>query len=275
MRPTLLRCFLLSLKRLCSHVRAIDLQLDRIQLSAQPKLGQEQQLEAIDAINASSINSSTKRVHHDQRLQRLLSHINALTLTSQAVPTLISTSSLLQILQHALPRQVLRSPGIDGIDEIENAATLKIDEYERDLEWILLAKATTQIYGRALDAMIQGTVPLHDEIWYWKDVQTSYRYTGLYSLQTSPLRLWQWSRTVLHEVNARGDYISAGWARFYHQVRSVVRDLSIATVQRSVTNPLVLVRAEMCQKQTSLERAHRLYASGIGYLLSNGMNSEK
>lgn len=157
----------------------------------------------------------------------------------------------------------------DSHDESVNAA------YEHELEWILLAKATLQVYASALDAMIQRTLPLNDEIWYWKNVLASYRYTGLYSIQTSPLRLWNWSRTVFREVNARGNTIADGWQRFYDQVRSVVRDLSVANVQSRVINPLVLIRSELQEKQAALERARLLHASGIGYFLSNGMSSER
>lgn len=147
--------------------------------------------------------------------------------------------------------------------------------YEHDLEWFLIGKAATQTYALVLSALIDQTLPLNDEIWYWNDILSSYQYMGLYSIQTSPVRLWDWSHSIYREVRQRGGAVAQGWSQFYSLVRTVVRDRSIADIQRRVATPLALVRAEVRDKQAILERAKLLNANGIGYLLSNGFNDER
>lgn len=239
---------------ICSHVKAIDSQLDRLQLSISPESaeGLSQSAAASDALTPGG------------GLQLLHDHINLLTITSTALPSLVPVRTLLHVLHESF------------ISAPHHQRTVETDPQYRDhLEWILLAKATAQVYGHVLDVIINRTLPLNDEIWYWKNILSSYRYTGLYSIQTSPLRLWNWSRRVLYEVRAQNASISDGWRHFYDRVRSVVRNASIANVHKRVVNPLVLVRAELQQKQANLENARRLHASCIGYLLSNGINAER
>jgi len=146
---------------------------------------------------------------------------------------------------------------------------------EHELEWLLLGKATTQTYGLVLETLIHQTVPISDELWYWNDVLSSYRLTGLYSLQTSPLRLYNWSRSVLREVQQRrGAVMVEGWGQFYDLVKTVVRDRNVADMQKRVSTPLALIKKEVREKRSHLEQAKMQNASGIGYLLSNAFNDE-
>jgi nuclear-control-of-ATPase protein 2 len=146
---------------------------------------------------------------------------------------------------------------------------------EHDLEWLLVAKAATQTYGLILDTLITQTVPISDELWYWNDILGSYYLTGLYSLQTSPLRLYNWSRGVLHEVqDRRGAVVADSWGQFYDLVKTVVRDRNLADMQKRVSTPIALVKKEIREKRSHLEQAKMQNASGIGYLLSNAFNDE-
>jgi nuclear control of ATPase protein 2 len=74
-----------------------------------------------------------------------------------------------------------------------------------------VSKATTQAYGEVLNTILQQTIPLEDDIWYWDDVLGTYRYAGLYSVQTSPLRLWNWSKDIYQDVRSRGGALANGW----------------------------------------------------------------
>lgn len=146
---------------------------------------------------------------------------------------------------------------------------------QHELEWLLLGKTAIQTYGLVLDTLISQTVPISDELWYWNDILGSYRYTALYSLQTSPLRLYSWSKSILHEVQQRrGAIVVEGWGQFYDLVKTVVRERNIADMQRRVSTPLSLVRKEIREKRGHLEQAKMQNASGVGYLLSNAFSDE-
>ena len=120
-------------------------------------------------------------------------------------------------------------------------------------------------------------MPIGDELWYWNNVLGSYRYLGLYSIQTSPLRFWKWSQSIYREVRQRKAAASVvnGWGDFYHLVRNVVHDRSIAEIQRRVATPMTLVQAEIRQKIELLERGRIINANGIGYVLGNTYNNDR
>jgi len=91
--------------------------------------------------------------------------------------------------------------------------------YEHELEWLLLSKATTQAYGSVLSTILEHTIQLEDDIWYWDDVLSTYRFAGLYSIQTSPIRLYNWSKDIYRDVRERGGQLANGWREFYRLVR--------------------------------------------------------
>jgi nuclear-control-of-ATPase protein 2 len=147
--------------------------------------------------------------------------------------------------------------------------------YEHELEWLLLSKATTQAYGQVLETILQQTIPLEDDIWYWDDVLSTYRYAGLYSIQTSPLRLWSWSKDIYHDVRSRGGELANGWKQFYGLVKDAVQERSIADIQRRVVSPLALVRNEGRRKQAALKRIRLVNANALGILLGEGLSNER
>jgi nuclear-control-of-ATPase protein 2 len=139
----------------------------------------------------------------------------------------------------------------------------------------LLSKATTQAYGQVLETILQQTIPLEDDIWYWDDVLSTYRYAGLYSIQTSPLRLWSWSKDIYHDVRSRGGELANGWRQFYGLVKDAVQERSIADIQRRVVSPLALVRNEGRRKQAALKRIRLVNANALGILLGEGLSNER
>jgi len=146
---------------------------------------------------------------------------------------------------------------------------------EQELEWVLVGKAAAQTQALILDALIKETIPLSSEILYWRSVLDTYPNTALYSLQTSPLRLWKWSKSVYREVRQREVNVTVGWQKFYSLVRTVMHERSAENVRARIVSPLVLVRGEIQTKQRRLESARLLNAGGIGFLLSNGITSER
>lgn len=157
--------------------------------------------------------------------------------------------------------------------------------YERELEWLLVSKATAQTYGLILNALLEQTIPLSNDIWYWDEVLGSNTYTGIYTVQTSPLRLWQWSKDIYEDAKQRLESITGPkdhsrpdskpladrWRQFYGLVKDSIRDRSIADVQSKVMSPFAMCRAEARRKQDHLKKLRELSASGLGVLMDEGL----
>ncbi|KAK8247916.1 ATP synthase regulation protein NCA2-domain-containing protein [Phyllosticta capitalensis] len=137
------------------------------------------------------------------------------------------------------------------------------DSYEHELEWLLLSKATVQTYGLVLNTILEQTLPLADDIWYWDDVLGSYRHAGLYSVQTSPVRLWAWTQEIYGDVVRRGGW-KDGWGEFYGMVKDVVRQRNVEDLQRRVLSPLARVRNEAKTKQSALKKLRLVNANALG-----------
>ena len=144
-----------------------------------------------------------------------------------------------------------------------------LSEQER-LEWVVLGKVTTRTYGLVLDSLLREIVPLESEISYWRDVLGSYRYTSLYSVQTSPSRLWGWSRNVWSEVSSQETGFNDSWRHFYQRVRLTLHHKSLHDIRSSISMPMTTLRRDLQKKQERLERLKRQYAGSIGFLLSQG-----
>lgn len=147
--------------------------------------------------------------------------------------------------------------------------------YEHELEWLLLSKATTQAYGQVLNTILEQTIPLEDDIWYWDDILSTYHFAGLYSIQTSPLRFWKWSQEIYHDVRSRGGQVADGWSQFYGLVKDSVRERSIATIQRRVVSPLAMVRNEGRRKRAALKKIRLINANALGVLLGEGLSNDR
>ena len=243
-------------------MHAIDNRLDRLQVDSLPTHGQ------LD-FNTQDVDHS--RIQHLQSLVKSISASSSSSFTPATRNQLIETLEQAQLSSHCSTcRQY--SDQYDGTFATEDADEPTL---EHELEWLLLGKAATQTYGLVLDSLIHHTIPISDEIWYWKDILGSYRYTALYSIQTSPLRLFEWSKSIAHEVQQRrGTFVVEGWGQFYDLVKTVVRERNILDVQRRIQTPLALVKKEARMKRGSLERAKMQNASGIGYLLSSAFSDE-
>ena len=206
------------------------------------------------------------------RINELHELIKALSTTAQPKAPLLSVQKINAVLQEAR-RSAVRFDALD----IENDA-----EYERELEWLLVSKATAQTYGHVLNTILQETVPLSDDIWYWDGILSSYRYAGLYSLQTSPLRLWAWTKDVGRDVRvkgiARGGIMTNGWRNgwsvFWGLVREVVREQDVVNIRTRVLSPLARAQNEAKDHRSALEGARVMNANALGLLLGEGMSEE-
>jgi len=147
-----------------------------------------------------------------------------------------------------------------------------------------VSKATVQTYGLILNTLLDQIIPLSDDVWYWDEVLSSYTYSSLYTIQTSPLRLWALTKDVYHETKDRIRHppedivgstttgLSQQWRQFYSIVRDSVRERSISNIQQKVLSPIALARTEARQKQANLRRLREITASGLGILVDEGLD---
>ena len=232
--------------------------------------------------------NSTPNIHliasqkHDlTRVIKLQDAIKSLATTSSSQP-LLTKYRLKLVLEQALQVEEL------GTAEVND----EIRAYQNDLEWLFIGKATAQTYGIVLNSFLDQILPLGNDIWYWDDVLGSYAYSSLYTLQTSPLRVWAWSKDVYHDalerflspgVTSTGDGENdderlerpskpAGWARFYDLVKDSIRDRSMLDMHTRFMSPLTQCRIDARRKQRQLKKLREMSASGLGVLMYEGMS---
>ena len=207
-------------------------------------------------------------------------------LKTQAAIKTLSTASTSRALLH--PDTI--SAALDqtlGAYEATNMDTIVDSPQVQELEWLLVSKATTQTYGILLNTLLEQTIPLSNEIGYWDQVLRSYRYTGLYTVQTLPIRLWYWAKDIYGDawqrlqqarsVNDREEKeaimlsVSDRWRQFYGLVKDSLRDRSLADMQSKFLSPLTTSRLEARSKRSNLKRLREMSASGLGILMDEGM----
>lgn len=214
-----------------------------------------------------------------------------ITQLQNIIKTLSTTSSYTPLLSawriSALLDKVALSERTNEVVEGEEVA--HVQSYEEELEWLLVSKATVQTYGLLLNTLLEQTIPLSDDIWYWDEVLGSYTYTGLYTIQTSPLRVWSWMKDIYYDAQTRfaqlreapADAISAReigtsltdkWKQFYDLVGESIRERSVADLQRRVLSPVALSRTQARHNQARLKRLREMSASGLGVLMDEGLS---
>lgn len=278
---------------LCSQVRRLDARIDRVSLVPLTHLpGHDAESQTVDRVAASALASP--------RVDELLAIVKALSSGS------VSGA-------HLPPwriQRLLQSSGLAG--ELPSVELLEAkSQYETDVEWLLVGKATVQTYGLLMSTLLDQIIPLSDDIWYWDEVLTSYPYSFVYTVQTSPLRVWKWTREIYYESvdrfqrlyrdeivgqtaeandasPARQDgggkshkpkgfralypQLSKHWRQFYGIVRQSVAERSIADIQRKILSRVDIGRSEARYKQKRLRRLREMTATGLGVLLDEGLN---
>lgn len=259
-----------------SHITKLDGQLDTLQFQRQPSTPASPELHSVsDDVNGASDTSAP--YDRSSELTQIL--------YIQAAIRMLSTASSSRTLLHpdtvcAALGQTLAASAID----IEES---KVDSTRlQELEWLLVSKAATQTYGIILNALLEQTIPLSNEIGYWDQVIGSYRYAALYTVQMSPIRLWYWANDIygdawqrLRSVRiSRKDEggvevrsVTDRWRQFYTLVKDSVRDRSLADMQSEILSPLTMSRLEARSKRSHLKRLREMSASGLGILMDEGM----
>ncbi|KAK0751096.1 ATP synthase regulation protein NCA2-domain-containing protein [Schizothecium vesticola] len=118
------------------------------------------------------------------RINELVHIVKSLSSSSSSGASLNSYRIQFLLLQSGLTRE-------PSIQQLAGKS-----RYETEIEWLLVGKATVQTYGLILSTLLEQVNPLSDDIWYWDDVLGSYWNSTLYTAQTSPLRMWAWSKDI-------------------------------------------------------------------------------
>lgn len=251
------------------QVRRLDAILDRIQLARAASSGpdaasQEQEDQAGTEGAGPPVDSS-----HSAKLKSL---VRSLSTTAGARPLLKPGR-----LRDAIA-QIPRAGGV---------TTASADEDE--LEWLTIGKASVQVYGLVLKGLLDQTIPLSESIWYWDDVLGSYTYTGLYTIQTAPLRLWRTSKEIYADAKRRYQQnvlvrdsaqeatqtLSEGWQEFYGLVQQSIEDRSLAHARTRILSPFALCRTEARRKQENVRKLREQGATAIGLLVEEGLTIQE
>lgn len=154
---------------------------------------------------------------------------------------------------------------------------------ESELEWLAVAKAAIQVYGTVLNTLLDQTIPLSESIWYWDDILGSYPYTALYTIQSSPPRIWQNTRTIYADAKSKylnnmsirntaeqsAQTLSEGWREFYRLVQQSIQDRSLA--RNHILSPFAISRTEARRKQDGSKKLRARGATAIGLLMERGI----
>ncbi|EAQ88124.1 hypothetical protein CHGG_04743 [Chaetomium globosum CBS 148.51] len=272
------------------QVRRLDARVDRVSLV--PLTHVQDRDGELQATDASALASP--------RLNELLAITKALSSGSISGAHLSSSRIQRLLLQSGLTEEL---PSLELLEAKS--------QYETDVEWLLVSKATVQTYGLLMSTLLDQIIPLSDDIWYWDEVMTSYPYSFVYAVQTSPLRMWRWSREVysdsVHRFQRlyRDEFpghaseaedmslaqedgsdatrelkgfktiypsLSRHWFQFYGIVRQSVTERSIADIQRKILSRVDIGRSEARSKQKRLRRLREMTATGLGVLMDEGLN---
>lgn len=209
------------------------------------------------------------------------SYIKAALATLSHRPEAASTARLVQDGSQGDEQQ-----GEEEVGAESSTSQGETDAAEVELEWLLLSKATTQVYGTVLTKILDQAVDIANDIWYWDSVLSSSSGTIVYSVQSSPLRLWHWSSIIWTDVRARAGHfelssvkknaapLTQRWNQFYGLVKDVIKERSFADFNKQILSPVTRIRAEIRMKQLALKRIRIRNANALGLLLGEGLANE-
>jgi nuclear-control-of-ATPase protein 2 len=156
-----------------------------------------------------------------------------------------------------------------------------------------------------LSALVDQTLPLSQDLFYWDEVLSSYQYIAIYWLQTAPLRLLGFSKGVYSESMARlqelremerpqflrlssgssvveelatlnqgqPETLSETARKFYSLVKTTVHD-RVNLHRFTAMSPFALTRHEIRQKQARIQKLREMQASALGVLIGEGLSFE-
>lgn len=240
------------------HVHKIDTLLDRVQLQHAPTL----YLTSVESPSTTPSLQAESSTEHDyfNKIKQLRSCVRAVSVV-RASRTQSALGSVLLNLEKSFS---------------SGAQKPKFAE-EEDLEWLLISKATVQVYRFILTLLLTQTLQIERDIRYWDDVLRSDLYSGLYSIQVAPRRAWEWSKNICVDAasktsGADAQSLSIGWREFYSHVRCSVRTRFISTIRATAISPLIMFRGEIHRKRDSLRQFREIKAVSLGILMNDALS---
>ncbi|KAK0637338.1 ATP synthase regulation protein NCA2-domain-containing protein [Bombardia bombarda] len=271
------------------QVRRLDAQIDRFSLVPLTNVDQDVEDQGIDGNLGTA--AATAAALSSPRVTELLQIVRAL-----------SSGASLGTRPHS--KRIQRLISQSGLADFGRAYQQEAkSQYESEIEWLLLGKATVQTYGVVMNHLLEQIIPLSDDIWYWDEVLSSYPYSFIYTVQTSPLRMWAFSKDVYNEsvykfkrlnnlvigTKAERDAarlreddeaeqekptptLSQQWRQFYGIVRDSIIERSITDIRRRVLSPVDICRSQARQKRNQLVKLREMTGTGLGILMDEGLS---
>lgn len=222
-------------------VCGVNTQLDRLQ----QHISSPQRLEDTDLSNESL-----------ETIGQLQDLINSISVTSKTQP-LLPPSRLADLLSGTFSRLQAQTTIHEG-----NSAQLS------DHVWIVTAKAAIQASGLIMNTLLDQTLQLHDETYYWGEMLGSIWYSGLYTVQKSPVQFCRWTKDAyVAQTGQAAPSITARWSQFYQIARQSAWRLGGHSIHAHFLSPIRSSRTEMRQKRDELLKMKDLHTSSLGLLM--------
>ncbi|KAJ5977442.1 hypothetical protein N7501_000784 [Penicillium viridicatum] len=222
-------------------VCGVNTQLDRLQ----QQISSPQRLEATDLSNESL-----------ELIGQLQDLINSISVTSKT-QSLLPPSRLADLLSGTVSR-------LQAQTTIDEGSSAQLSDYV----WIVTAKAAVQASGLIMNTLLDQTLQLHDETYYWGEMLGSIWYSGLYTVQKSPAQFCRWTKDAyVAQTRQAAPSITARWSQFYQIARQSAWRLGGHSINAHFLSPIRSSRAEMRQKRDSLLKMKDLHTSSLGLLM--------
>lgn len=136
-----------------------------------------------------------------------------------------------------------------------------------DYVWIVAAKAAVQVSGLVMNTLLDQTLELHDEAYYWGEMLGSVWHSGLYTIQTSPVQLFRWTKNIYLTQTESTSSIADRWIQFYQVAQQSVWKLGGHSIRGHLYAPIRSSRADMRQRRDSILAMKDLHTSSLGLLM--------
>ncbi|KAK9491143.1 ATP synthase regulation protein NCA2-domain-containing protein [Lipomyces doorenjongii] len=156
----------------------------------------------------------------------------------------------------------------------------------KQVEWLIVAAGAVVLYGRLLDVLLNQTLPLSEDIFYWDNVLSGPSGLVVYSIQTAPFRFVSLAQEIFTDARQRmtaqrpslSDWITTLRASV-HRHRISIRRLSVLTravaptaVFKRAMSPLSTVYKDVQTKQQQLRQLRDAQAAALGLLVGESLH---
>ncbi|KAK9330433.1 ATP synthase regulation protein NCA2-domain-containing protein [Lipomyces starkeyi] len=156
----------------------------------------------------------------------------------------------------------------------------------KQVEWLIVAAGAVVLYGRLLDALLNQTLPLSEDIFYWDNVLSRPSGLVVYSIQTAPFRFVSLAQEIFTDARKRlttqrpslSDWITTLRASV-HRHHISMRRLSVlrravapTALFKRAMSPLSTVYKDVQTKQQQLRQLRDAQAAALGLLVGESLH---